>query len=111
MRAKIGINFAHKILALNFNMELTYQPFELQLKHTFTIAKFSRTSTPVMLLQIRHEGHTGYGEASMVPYMGESFETATGFLNKVDAGRFKYPFNFEEIINYLDEIAPGNPAI
>jgi L-alanine-DL-glutamate epimerase-like enolase superfamily enzyme len=92
-------------------MKLTYQPFELLLKHTFTIAKFSRTSTPVMLLQVEHEGQTGYGEASMVPYMGENFQSATDFLNKVDAAQFKYPFNFEEIIAYLDGIAPGNPAI
>jgi len=92
-------------------MILTYQPFELLLRHTFTIAKFSRTSTPVILLKVEHEGRIGYGEASMVPYMGESFESATQFLNKVDAGKFKCPFNFEEITNYLDDIAPGNPAI
>src|SRR3984957_4971992 len=92
-------------------MKLTYQPFELLLKHTFTIAKFSRTSTPVILITIEHEGHTGFGEASMVPYMGESFESATDFLNKVDESQFKYPFNFAGIIDYLDSIAPGNPAI
>jgi len=92
-------------------MELTYQPFELLLRHTFTIAKFSRTSTPVMLLQVKHEGQTGYGEASMVPYMGESYETANAFLSKVDASRFNYPFDFGEIMTYLDDIAPGNPAI
>src|ERR1700761_7087629 len=102
MRANIGIVLAEKILALNFNMELTYNPFELQLKHTFTIAKFSRTSTPVMLLQIKHEGQTGYGEASMVPYMGESWGTATEFLKKVDAGEFTYPFDFDAIGEYLD---------
>lgn len=111
MGAKIGIKFAHKILALNFNMELTYQPFELLLKHTFTIAKFSRTSTPVMLLQIRHEGQIGYGEASMVPYMGETWDTATNFLKKVDANQFKYPFDFDAIGEYLDSIAPGNTAV
>jgi L-alanine-DL-glutamate epimerase-like enolase superfamily enzyme len=92
-------------------MQLTYQPYQLLLKHTFTIAKFSRTSTPLMLVQVTHEGQTGYGEASMVPYMGESHQSATEFLSKVDAGHFKYPFNFEAIINYLDSIAPGNPAI
>jgi L-alanine-DL-glutamate epimerase-like enolase superfamily enzyme len=111
MRANIGIVFVEKILALNFNMELTYQPFELQLKHTFTIAKFSRTTTPVMLLQIKHDGFTGYGEASMVPYMGETWDTATDFLKKVDTYQFKYPFNFDAIIDYLDSIAPGNTAI
>jgi L-Ala-D/L-Glu epimerase len=92
-------------------MKLTYHRFELLLKHTFTIAKFSRTSTPVMLITIEHEGRKGFGEASMVPYMGESFESATDFLDKVDTSQFKYPFNFAEIINYLDSIAPGNPAI
>jgi len=92
-------------------MKLTYQPFELLLRHTFTIAKFSRTSTPVMLLKVEHEGQIGNGEASMVPYMGESYESATAFLSKVDAGQFKYPFDFVAIIAYLDSIAPGNPAI
>src|SRR5580693_7926167 len=92
-------------------MELTYQPFELQLKHTFTIAKFSRTSTPVMLLQIAHEGYTGYGEASMVPYMGETYETAFDFLKKVDVAQFKYPFDFDSIGTYLDSLASGNTAI
>jgi L-alanine-DL-glutamate epimerase-like enolase superfamily enzyme len=92
-------------------MKLTFQPFELLLKHTFTIAKFSRTSTPVMLVQVEHEGEIGYGEASMVPYMGESFQSATDFLSKVDAAQFNYPFDFEAIIAYLDSIAPGQPAI
>jgi len=92
-------------------MKLTYQPFELLLKHTFTIAKFSRTSTPIMLIQVEHGGQIGHGEASMVPYMGESFQSATDFLNKVDAGEFKYPFDFGAIMAYLDDIAPGNPAI
>ncbi|TWR30610.1 dipeptide epimerase [Mucilaginibacter pallidiroseus] len=92
-------------------MQLTYQPFELLLRHTFTIARFSRNSTPLMLVQLHHDGYTGYGEASMVPYMGESHETATVFLSKVDVSGFTYPFDFDEIVNYLDSIAPGQPAI
>jgi L-alanine-DL-glutamate epimerase-like enolase superfamily enzyme len=92
-------------------LKLTWQPFELLLKHPFTIAKFSRTSTPLMLVQISHEGLSGYGEASMVPYMGESHESAVVFLTKVDVTRFKFPFDFQEIISYLDQVAPGNPAI
>jgi L-alanine-DL-glutamate epimerase-like enolase superfamily enzyme len=64
-----------------------------------------------MLLEIEHEGHVGYGEASMVPYMGESQQSAAEFLNKVDISQFKYPFDFGSIIQYLDDIATGNPAI
>ncbi|HVV54432.1 MAG TPA: dipeptide epimerase [Mucilaginibacter sp.] len=92
-------------------MELTYRPYELELKYPFTIAKFSRTSTPLMLLQLSHDGYTGYGEASMVPYMGESPQTAADFLSKVDVSEFKFPFDYEQIIQYLGSIAPGNPAI
>ncbi|MCD8741099.1 dipeptide epimerase [Mucilaginibacter roseus] len=92
-------------------MQLTYRPYQLQLQHPFTIAKFTRTATPIMLVEIAHEGYVGYGEASMVPYMGESHETAAAFLNKVEVSRFSYPFDYESVINYLDELAPGNPAI
>lgn len=64
-----------------------------------------------MLIRVEHEECVGHGEASMVPYMGESFETATAFLNKVDPAQFVYPFDFDSIMAYLDDLAPGNPAI
>ncbi len=92
-------------------MKINYQPFELELKYPFTIAKFSRTSTPLMLLELDFEGYKGFGEASMVPYMGESVETATAFLRKIDTSFFSYPFKMEEICSYLDDLAPGQPAI
>ncbi len=92
-------------------MKLTFAPFELHLKHRFTIAKFSRTSTPLMLLQLEHEEQIGYGEASMVPYMGESVQSAAAFLNNVNVSQFKMPFDYAAIISYLDNIEPGNPAI
>ncbi|PST85184.1 dipeptide epimerase [Pedobacter yulinensis] len=92
-------------------MQLAYHAYQLELKHTFSIAKFSRNSTPVLLLRITYEGVDGYGEASMVPYMGESFETASQFLAKVDLQPFRAPFDFPAIIAHLDSIAPGQPAI
>ncbi|RYE19797.1 MAG: dipeptide epimerase, partial [Sphingobacteriaceae bacterium] len=61
-------------------MKLTYQPYQLELKHPFSIAKFTRTATPLMLLKLKYEGFTGYGEASMVPYYHENLETAATFL-------------------------------
>jgi len=64
-----------------------------------------------MLLDIEHEGQIGRGEASMVPYMGESFETANDFLRKLDLSWVKCPIDFEEVLSYLDRVASGNPAI
>lgn len=92
-------------------MRADYTPYQLELKHPFAIAKFSRTSTPIMLLRLTYEGISGYGEASMVPYMGENVDTAVSFLKKVDWKRFVYPFNYEEVIAYLDSLGKGQPAI
>jgi len=40
-------------------------PYELQLKHVFTLASGSRTTTPVMLVELGFDGLTGFGEASI----------------------------------------------
>jgi L-alanine-DL-glutamate epimerase-like enolase superfamily enzyme len=63
-----------------------------------------------MLTQITYDGITGYGEASMPPYLGESHETAAAFLSRVDLSSFTNPFHVEDILSYIDGIAPGNPA-
>ena len=92
-------------------MKISCKQFDLELKHAFSIAKFTRTSTPLLLLKLNYQGFEGYGEASMVPYMGESFASANAFLAKVDFSRFKHPFNFAEIHDYLDHVEKGNPAV
>lgn len=89
---------------------LRFEPYELQLKHVFTLASGSRSTTPVMLTTISWNGITGYGEASMPPYLGESHATATAFLSKVNLLEFDNPFLIEDILNYVDRIAPGNYA-
>jgi len=91
-------------------MKLTFRPYDLQLKHVFTIANSSRTTTPVMLTQIEYDGLIGYGEASMPPYLGESQKTAAEFLAKVDLSSFNDPFELEDIIQYIDRLAIGNYA-
>ncbi len=91
-------------------LNFSFKPYTLHLKHVFTIATNSRTTTPEMLTKIEWEGVTGYGEASMPPYLGESHKTATEFLSKVNLAQFNDPFETEDILEYVDSIAPGNPA-
>jgi L-alanine-DL-glutamate epimerase-like enolase superfamily enzyme len=91
-------------------MKLTFKPYTLELKHTFTISTNSRTSTPVVLTQIEHDGIAGYGEASMPPYLGESHETVEKFLSKIDLEQFKDPFQIDDILNYVDSIEYKNTA-
>ncbi len=91
-------------------MKLKFLPYDLQLKHVFTISSNSRTSTPVVLTEIEYDGVKGYGEASMPPYLGESHETALKFLAQVNLAQFKDPFLLEDILLYVDKITPGNYA-
>jgi len=91
-------------------MKLRYSPYTLELKHTFTIATSSRTTTPAMLVEVEQDGITGYGEASMPPYLGESQETAAAFLSKIDMTKYRDPMVLGELLADIDAIAPGNPA-
>ncbi|MBK7266605.1 MAG: dipeptide epimerase [Ignavibacteriales bacterium] len=91
-------------------LKLSFRPYTLELKHVFTLANSSRTTTPVMLTEIQYGDLVGYGEASMPPYLGESHETASTFLAKVDLSQFNDPFKLEEIIDYIDTIDAGNYA-
>jgi L-alanine-DL-glutamate epimerase-like enolase superfamily enzyme len=91
-------------------MKLTFRPYTLELKHVFTIAESSRTTTPVMLTEIEYDGIKGYGEASMPPYLGETQETAAAFLSKVDLEQFENPFEMEKILSHVDSIAENNTA-
>ena len=91
-------------------MILKFRPYPLQLQHTFTVAGNSRTETPDVLLTLEHEGIIGYGEASMPPYLGESIESVCNFLQQVDMTQFNDPFRTDEILAYVDALAPGNCA-
>src|SRR5687768_6165117 len=91
-------------------MQLRYYPYTLELKHAFTIATSSRTTTPVMMVEVEADGVVGYGEASMPPYLGESQESAAAFLSRVDFGRVEDPFQLEEVLPAIDALVPGNCA-
>ena len=91
-------------------MKLSYYPYELQLQHTFTVSSYSRTTTPDVQVEIAYQGFTGYGEASMPPYLGQSVDSVTAFLEKVNLEQFADPFCLEDILAYVDSLSPGDRA-
>ncbi len=91
-------------------LKFSFKPYTLELKHVFTVAANSRSTTPVMLTEIEYEGIKGYGEASMPPYLGESHETAAKFLSKVNLSQFSDPFQMDDILTYIDSIDTYNTA-
>ena len=101
---KVNIN------TLSGKLKLSWFPYELKLQHTFTVASYSRTTTPDVQVKIEYEGYTGYGEASMPPYLGQSVESVTKFLEKVNLDQFDDPFRMDDILTYVDSLDEGEPA-
>lgn len=91
-------------------IKLSFEPYELQLKHVFTVSSYSRSTTPDVQVRIDYEGYTGYGEASMPPYLGQTVESVCAFLRKVDLTRFADPFCIDDILSYVDGLSEGDSA-
>ena len=96
-------------------MALHFFPYELKLRHVFTVATHSRSTTPDVQVEITYDGITGYGEASMPPYLQQelgSLESVQAFLSQVQAliGDFPDPFQLEEILGRIDALSSGNAA-
>jgi hypothetical protein len=51
--------------AASKKMVLTFRPYDAQMRHVFTIANSSRTTTQLVFTEIAYDGYVGYGEAAM----------------------------------------------
>ena len=99
-------------------MNLTFQPIDLALRYPFRIALMSRTSTPVVLTQLQLGEFTGFGEASMPPYLGESHASVCAFLtlanqkiiSKIKDSAISKSFDCQSIMKEIDQLAEGNKA-
>ena len=96
-------------------MKLRFFPYELKLRHVFTVATSTRTTTQGVQVEIEYDGVTGYGEASMPPYLQKelgSLESVQAFLAKVQGiiGDFKDPFQIDEILTYIDGLSESDAA-
>ncbi|GAA4793194.1 dipeptide epimerase [Olivibacter ginsenosidimutans] len=89
---------------------LRFRPYTLELKHVFTLAAGSRSTTPVVLTELEFNGMVGYGEASMPPYLGESHQSVLSFLQRIDLSDFTDPFQVDDILQYIDGLASKNTA-
>jgi L-alanine-DL-glutamate epimerase-like enolase superfamily enzyme len=91
-------------------VKLKFWRQELQLTHTWTIARGSENSAPVVLLELSDDrGTSGLGEASPIRRYQESVDTVSAFCRQVDAARLSFA-DLPGSMEYLDTVAPGNMA-
>lgn len=96
-------------------MKLRFFPYELKLRHVFTVATYSRSTTPDVQVELEYDGVIGYGEASMPPYLQKelgTMDSVMAFLKKVQdtIGRFSDPFQMEDILAYIDSLSESDAA-
>ncbi|MCX8092194.1 MAG: dipeptide epimerase [Verrucomicrobiae bacterium] len=91
-------------------MRLKLRRYDLNLAHTWTIARGSARVCTVCLVELTdRDGVTGLGEAAPITRYNETVETVEAFCARVDAGRL----SFDDVAGsmaYLETVAPGNHA-
>ncbi|HKP18708.1 MAG TPA: dipeptide epimerase [Gaiellaceae bacterium] len=82
-------------------MELTARIVTLDLAETFRIARESRDDVEVVEIEIRHEGISGFGEATPIERYSESAESALAYVESVAGELGDDPFALEDVLQRL----------
>ncbi len=93
-------------------MNIEFHPFQLQLKHTFTISRESHNMQPSLVVALKEDGMVGFGEATANAYYGVTVEN---MIQKINAQRailenyiWQTPEQFELL---LQQLFPNDPFI
>ena len=83
-------------------MQLVFHQFELQLRHTFTIAHDSRNVQPTLIVELRENGLSGFGEATANNYYGVSvdgmIQSLTSLKKRIEDYDLDTPENFWQVV-------------
>ena len=91
-------------------MQLLFHTFDLQLKHTFTIAHDSRDVQPTLIVELNDGDISGLGEATSNPYYGITIDNMIGALKTVKDNVNKAHFNSaEELWDLTHPLLQNNP--
>jgi L-Ala-D/L-Glu epimerase len=89
-------------------VKLKFWRKELQLAHTWTIARGSAITRQVGFVELTAgDGTIGLGESSPSMRYDESVDTVESFCRKVDATRLSFD-DLTSSMNYLDAVVPSN---
>lgn len=83
-------------------MQLRLHPFDLQLRHTFTIAHGSRTHQATLVVELADGNISGYGEATATAYYGQSVEkmqeVLEGLRPKIENSQWEKAEDFWDLL-------------
>lgn len=83
-------------------MHLRFHPYDLRLRHTFTISRGSVDVQPTLIVELEHEGERGFGEATSNTYYGVSIASMSEHLEalrpQIEACRWEEPAELWETV-------------
>lgn len=92
-------------------VRLSYASYRLLFRHPFGTAHGMRDGTDAVFVRLEGHGATGYGEATMPPYVGDSADSVISYLRDMDPTLLERRTP-ETIIGRLPEGSPaGRSAI
>src|SRR6266513_563636 len=94
-----------------YTMQIDARPIDLRLTTPFRISRGVQTVASNAVVQINHNGHTGYGEAAPDEFYGENVETVLACISQFAGNLGDDPLVIEDILNNLELIIRLNPAV
>lgn len=93
-------------------MKLKLHPFDLKLKHTFTISRLSRDVQASLVVELEQDGVSGFGEATANSYYHISVPSMQASLEKLRTKIENYDLDTpENFWHYLQEDLKDNPFV
>lgn len=84
-------------------MEISWQRYQLAFKHPFALAAGTRTHTPSVIVKIKQDDFTGYGEATLPPYLPETQDSVIEFISTIKLGDINSSDDFAAAIHIIQK--------
>lgn len=91
-------------------MKVSFSAFPdfLRFRFPFRIAHGERLGTDVVFIRAECDGHVGFGEATLPPYLGISADDVIAFMAIPRLKEICWPFSPDQLADELDALYPGN---
>lgn len=91
-------------------LKLELFPYQLRFKHPFKIAHGVRETTDAVFVRLVYRQYTGWGEATLPPYLPETQNSVSQFLAGLNIGAIEFPLNPARIFRRINATHAGNYA-
>lgn len=97
-------------IVLALTMQVFYARYFLEFKHPFGLSSGIRKGTDSVIVKICKDGFTGYGEATLPPYLSENQQTVIDFLKSCFNENSLNNTSVCESIRHIHQFQTGNFA-